>query len=100
MVRAAFQLALTLTLGERLRRQATAQRRFDAQHKLGVEFLIGRRFRQRVIVPGHQFDHFFHRPAPMNHKNGGAEGSRTPDLLIANETLYQLSYDPNQFYRY
>jgi hypothetical protein len=29
-------------------------------------------------------------------KAGGAEGSRTPDLLIANETLYQLSYDPNQ----
>ena|GEM_PF-7080180 len=29
-------------------------------------------------------------------KDGGAEGSRTPDLLIANETLYQLSYDPNQ----
>src|SRR5713101_5102075 len=28
-------------------------------------------------------------------KDGGAEGSRTPDLLIANETLYQLSYDPN-----
>jgi hypothetical protein len=28
--------------------------------------------------------------------DGGAEGSRTPDLLIANETLYQLSYDPNQ----
>ena len=27
-------------------------------------------------------------------KSGGAEGSRTPDLLIANETLYQLSYDP------
>ena len=25
---------------------------------------------------------------------GGAEGSRTPDLLIANETLYQLSYTP------
>ena len=23
-------------------------------------------------------------------------GSRTPDLLIANETLYQLSYDPIQ----
>ena len=31
-------------------------------------------------------------------QNGGAEGSRTPDLLIANETLYQLSYDPNHFY--
>ncbi len=27
-------------------------------------------------------------------RSGGAEGSRTPDLLIANETLYQLSYDP------
>ena len=27
-------------------------------------------------------------------EDGGAEGSRTPDLLIANETLYQLSYDP------
>ena len=26
--------------------------------------------------------------------NGGAEGIRTPDLLIANEPLYQLSYDP------
>src|SRR6185503_3007795 len=25
---------------------------------------------------------------------GGVEGSRTPDLLIANETLYQLSYNP------
>ena len=25
---------------------------------------------------------------------GGAEGIRTPDLLIANETLYQLSYIP------
>ena len=26
--------------------------------------------------------------------NGGAMGDRTPDLLVANETLYQLSYDP------
>jgi hypothetical protein len=26
-------------------------------------------------------------------------GSRTPDLLIANETLYQLSYDPIPCYR-
>ena len=31
--------------------------------------------------------------------DGGAEGNRTPDLLIANETLYQLSYDPIKFYR-
>ena len=29
--------------------------------------------------------------------NGGADRNRTCDLLIANETLYQLSYDPNQF---
>jgi hypothetical protein len=27
-------------------------------------------------------------------QNGGAEGSRTPDLLNAIQTLYQLSYDP------
>src|SRR5438105_2478284 len=26
--------------------------------------------------------------------NGGADRDRTCDLLIANETLYQLSYDP------
>ena len=35
---------------------------------------------------------------PLILGTGGAEGSRTPDLLIANETLYQLSYDPIQFY--
>ena len=27
-------------------------------------------------------------------KAGGADRNRTCDLLIANETLYQLSYDP------
>ncbi len=27
-------------------------------------------------------------------QNGGGKGIRTPDLLIANETLYQLSYTP------
>ena len=26
--------------------------------------------------------------------DGGAEGSRTPDLVIANDALYQLSYGP------
>ena len=31
-------------------------------------------------------------------KAGGADRNRTCDLLIANETLYQLSYDPNQFF--
>src|SRR5208283_1660930 len=28
-------------------------------------------------------------------KDGGADRARTCDLLIANETLYQLSYDPS-----
>ncbi len=27
-------------------------------------------------------------------RNGGADRNRTCDLIIANETLYQLSYDP------
>ncbi len=27
-------------------------------------------------------------------QNGGAKGDRTPDLLIANQTLSQLSYSP------
>jgi hypothetical protein len=29
-----------------------------------------------------------------NGMTGGAEGNRTPDLLIANEALSQLSYSP------
>ena len=28
-------------------------------------------------------------------KRSGAGGSRTRDLFVANETLYQLSYNPN-----
>ena len=27
-------------------------------------------------------------------QGGGAKGNRTPDLFIANEALYQLSYSP------
>lgn len=27
---------------------------------------------------------------------GGAEGIRTPDPLVANQMLYQLSYSPNE----
>src|SRR5579863_6381174 len=36
---------------------------------------------------------------PTNTSNrgpGGAEGNRTPDLLIANEALYHLSYGPRE----
>ena len=29
-------------------------------------------------------------------KRSGAGGSRTRDLFVANETLYQLSYNPNR----
>ena len=35
--------------------------------------------------------------ATLRAKAGGAEGIRTPDLLIANQSLYQLSYDPSRF---
>ena len=31
---------------------------------------------------------------------GGAEGNRTPDLLIANEALYHLSYGPKERRKY
>ena len=31
-------------------------------------------------------------------ENGGATGNRTPDLLNAIQTLYQLSYDPTKEY--
>jgi hypothetical protein len=37
------------------------------------------------------------RPKPLTQfraKDGGADRNRTCDLLIANETLCQLSYDP------
>ena len=37
--------------------------------------------------------------AVLRAKTGGAEGIRTPDLLIANQPLYQLSYDPSHFHR-
>ena len=29
---------------------------------------------------------------------GGAEGNRTPDLVIANDALYQLSYSPDPWF--
>ena len=34
---------------------------------------------------------------PIDSGDGGADRDRTCDLLIANETLYQLSYDPIPF---
>jgi hypothetical protein len=46
----------------------------------------------RVVLPEHEIsksESCVERPW-----NGGADRDRTCDLLIANETLYQLSYDP------
>src|SRR5436190_13381179 len=37
---------------------------------------------------------FARNAAAFRAKDGGADRNRTCDLLIANETLYQLSYDP------
>ena len=41
--------------------------------------------------PGHRFSVFAAVPGIPS---GGAEGIRTPDLLIANETRYQLRHSP------
>jgi hypothetical protein len=38
-------------------------------------------------------------PIVSAEKAGGDEGIRTPDLLVANEALYQLSYIPSRFVR-
>ena len=47
---------------------------------------------RRQMDRGRIYRRQIHRRTDLG--GGGAEGSRTPDLLIANETLYQLSYDP------
>src|ERR1051326_1823556 len=52
--------------------------------------------RMKCLVGLSRFILISSRLASFRAKDGGAEGSRTPDLLIANETLYQLSYDPIQ----
>jgi hypothetical protein len=36
------------------------------------------------------------RPRMCGIKYRGAEGDRTPDLLVANQTLSQLSYSPGE----
>jgi hypothetical protein len=36
------------------------------------------------------------RPRMRGIKSRGAEGDRTPDLLVANQTLSQLSYSPGE----
>ena len=41
--------------------------------------------------PGHRTSVF---AAVPGRPSGGAEGIRTPDLLIANETRYQLRHSP------
>ena len=54
--------------------------------KLEIHLRVGGRLHQQTSRSAPQAD-FTGGP-------GGAVGSRTPDLLIANEALYQLSYGP------
>ena len=44
------------------------------------------------------FSCFRIRARPLTSGFGGAEGIRTPDLLIANETRYQLRHSPEAPY--
>lgn len=39
------------------------------------------------------------RSSPATRAKSGGKGIRTPGLLIANETLYQLSYTPVYFWK-
>src|ERR1700710_481342 len=39
------------------------------------------------------------RASPLTSRFGGAEGIRTPDLLVANETRYQLRHSPMRLER-
>ena len=34
----------------------------------------------------------------LKYLHGGADGTRTRYLFVANETLYQVSYDPMHYY--
>ena len=59
-----------------------ADRRLRLQHSPGVCLKKPPECRSMCQVTGQARD------------GGGAEGNRTPDLLIANEALSQLSYSP------
>src|SRR5690349_23307947 len=52
--------------------------------------------RGRHLVPGREVQHLRAETEnrPSGRLLGGAEGIRTPDLLIANETRYQLRHSP------
>ena len=47
------------------------------------------------IAKNHTYMIIRHPSHDRNGTNGGAEGIQTPDPLIANQVLYQLSYSPN-----
>jgi hypothetical protein len=58
---------------------------------------LGSRTPEGVLIPGLGEKGFqFFRLSVFQLFTGG-KGIRTPDLLIANETLYQLSYTPEIF---
>lgn len=64
---------------------------WHAEPQLG--FLTSAHLRTRVLRRGS-----LHLYALRRAKAGGAEGIRTPDPHNAIVVLYQLSYDPNQFF--
>ena len=62
------------------------------------ELTVGERFFDRLLraVCSSVVSEFSPEPVQtlVEQGFGGAEGSRTPDLVIANDALYQLSYGP------
>ena len=64
--------------------EETKQLALEALGRRGLSFDDYQR--QRAALLG--------QPKPFGALAGGAEGNRTPDLVIANDALYQLSYGP------
>ena len=64
----------------------------------GVELIVAERFFDGLLraVCSSVVSEFSPDPVQtlVEQGFGGAEGSRTPDLVIANDALYQLSYGP------
>jgi hypothetical protein len=66
-----------------------------------VRFRLARRVIARQVEIVGQTGSVFGRRGDLRHDSPkpfrtGGKGIRTPDLLIANETLYQLSYTPQR----
>ena len=69
---------------------ASARSENGANRELARSGHSGREHRKRKVVPFAAR----HGAIPEPTSTGGAEGDRTPDLVIANDALSQLSYGP------